>query len=247
MGQNYPAYNKNNPLRRTAAARTPHRHARNQNRLFHGVPSSPASAPETSLLFLQNLSPRNRLRLLDSRIPRSCPGVLLWLMLIESALAMREMIRGELLLADLPPVILGMSLTASGADAWRVPSRSRGQVSGVTKGSSGAILLEGGAGGVVSPSVWAGEDGCVEGERCIVVAVAELVVCDLDDGTEYREEASGAGTCGTLDLFRVCLPGEPLGFVAPSGGTGESRPELPWFVTRIAVKVSSLLPRRDPG
>ncbi len=80
---------------------------------------------------------------------------------------------------------------ASGAEACRVPpSRLLGQVPGTRKGSSVAaillLLLMGwrAAGGVGSSSVGAREEGWVEGERCVVFAVAELVVWEREEGTE---------------------------------------------------------------
>ena len=74
---------------------------------------------------------------------------------------------------------------ASGAELWCVPSKWLGQSPGTMKGSSvTAILWWRSAGGVGSSSLGAIDEGCVEGECWVVLAVAELVVCEREDGTE---------------------------------------------------------------
>ena len=88
------------------------------------------------------------------------------------------------------------------------------------------------------------EDGCVvEGDCCVVVAVAVLVVCDLEDGIELR-----ALFCfwliGGLCRLLVGLPGDPLF----SGEEGELRLfGVPPLVTSMVVRLSSLLPRLELG
>lgn len=130
-------------------------------------------------------------------------------------------------------------------------ARSLGQCSDRIYDSSdpdlpGASTVAGG----VSSSVGVMDDGWVEtdGDCCIVAVVAELVVCERVDGMGLR-----SGVCfWVIDrLCRVPLvlfrPGDPFALVVLPCDDGEVRRGLPWLVTRIVVRLSSLLPRREPG
>jgi len=131
----------------------------------------------------------------------------------DSPLAMRGMIRGDSAL-DLPGVGGGVGEREFGAEAECAPSTPEGQVPGTTKESSGAASVcwdLAWSGGIASSSVAAREDGCVELECCDcseVAAVAELVACDLEDGTDVRVAAFEL--CGTLDRLPLCRLREGL-------------------------------------
>lgn len=63
--------------------------------------------------------------------------------------------------------------------------------------------------------------------------VARLALCDLDDGAE---SVMVAGRGLATDDFRADF------------GDDDARGEgLPWLVTRMVVRLSSLLPRREEG
>jgi hypothetical protein len=117
-----------------------------------------------------------------------------------------------------------------------------GQLAGDLNGSSvEGTLAWWDRGGWVSSSM-ATDEGCVEGEY-VVVAVAVLVVCDFEEGTDVRAGAC-FWLCGMLWRLLEDLLGEP----ALPGDEGELRlfGELP-LVTRIVVRLSSLLPLLELG
>jgi len=123
------------------------------------------------------------------------------------------------------------------------PSTSVGQLPGVMKGSSVAGILLRWPGGVGWSSSVATDEGCVdtEGECCIVVAVAELVACDLEEGKEVRTVLFCLVLFGTLCLLGpAALPGDDR-------FPGEDGEDCLPGVTCITVKASSLLPLLDPG
>lgn len=172
--------------------------------------------PETSrFFFLQNFSPRRRLRLRDSRMPpldlRGVPRSSV------SLLAIRVM-TGAGSDFDAPFTgggggVLGSACASPpGDNRLFAPSRSLGQLPGAMNGSSVAAMLARWPGGVGWSSSVVTEEGCVDndGEACDVAAVAELVACDRDDGKEFRVGAVCFALLGTLcRLALVDFEGDP--------------------------------------
>lgn len=94
-------------------------------------------------------------------------------------------------------------------------------------------------------SVGAREERCVDGEETSVVAATEAVVWDVDDGTECRGATAGWFVTLCLLPTPALLPGDAG--LGSRGEAGTLRGDgLPWLVTKIVVKLSSLLPLRDP-
>lgn len=78
------------------------------------------------------------------------------------------------------------------------------------------------------------------------MTVAEVVVCEVEEGTECRTVLED---CFGVDGFfpdAVDLFGDDGLLVLGDAGP-LSDAELPWLVTKMVVKLSSLLPLRDPG
>lgn len=97
--------------------------------------------------------------------------------------------------------------------------------------------------GTCSPSSDEGSvEPWVETEGCVVVAVPTLAACDREEGTEAR--AACFWLWEMLCRLAECLPGDD----DCAGIEGEPRLlGVPPLVTKMVVRLSSLLPRRELG
>lgn len=205
-------------------------------------PGDAPSIPEMSLRFFQNLSPRSRLLLRDCRICESesldsSRGA------SDSPLAIRAIIRGDSDFAEGQGGSGGVLGSTLGADEECAPSKSCGQspvCAVVSSPESGVTPLDSDA--TPSPAA-AKELICTEGS---VAVVAELTVCDLEEGTDCRDAVADGFDVLCLLLAPEGRAGDDgLGALGEAGTLREAG--LPWLVTKIVVKLSSLLPRLEPG
>jgi len=213
------------------------------------------STLEKSRRFFQNFRPRRRLRLRDSRktmlsdLPRRRRETS-----SESPLAMRAITRGESALDARSTGVEGALLAEvgmGGKGGMRSPSCSQGTETAKGSLSENFEALTAVPGGIApSFSVVSIEDGCVDGECWLIVAVPELTVCGLEEGKDV------SCSCGPgCDFWVTAVRLPPLltlfGALDLFNFTGEpGAVRVPVFaplVTTMVVRLSSLLPRRDPG